>query len=136
MGSRRRKKRAEILRSLLTRIAMDGTDSGLDIDALRIVSDGVNALAGPEMGVLVITHYSAFSTTSSRTTPRMERSDLDLRWPRNGARTQGEADWVRRKRWVLRHRNDTGIRDGYEEVRVSRRRATVFRAVGASTARL
>jgi Fe-S cluster assembly ATP-binding protein len=36
---------------------MDETDSGLDIDALRIVSDGVNRLMGPEMGVLVITHY-------------------------------------------------------------------------------
>ena len=37
---------------------MDETDSGLDIDALRIVSEGVNAVAGPEMGVLVITHYN------------------------------------------------------------------------------
>jgi Fe-S cluster assembly ATP-binding protein len=37
---------------------MDETDSGLDIDALRIVSEGVNTLAGPEMGVLVITHYA------------------------------------------------------------------------------
>jgi Fe-S cluster assembly ATP-binding protein len=37
---------------------MDETDSGLDIDALRIVSEGVNALAGPELGVLVITHYN------------------------------------------------------------------------------
>jgi Fe-S cluster assembly ATP-binding protein len=36
---------------------LDETDSGLDIDALRIVSEGVNALAGPEMGVLIITHY-------------------------------------------------------------------------------
>jgi len=36
---------------------LDETDSGLDIDALRIVADGVNALTGPEMGVLVITHY-------------------------------------------------------------------------------
>ena len=36
---------------------MDETDSGLDIDALRIVSDGVNRLAGPDLGVLVITHY-------------------------------------------------------------------------------
>ena len=36
---------------------LDETDSGLDIDALRIVSEGVNALAGPELGVLVITHY-------------------------------------------------------------------------------
>mgnify|MGYP001587964139 CR=1 FL=1 len=36
---------------------MDETDSGLDIDALRIVSEGVNTLAGPDLGVLVITHY-------------------------------------------------------------------------------
>jgi Fe-S cluster assembly ATP-binding protein len=36
---------------------LDETDSGLDIDALRVVSSGVNTLAGPELGVLVITHY-------------------------------------------------------------------------------
>ena len=54
------KKRAEILQmaALKPEIAiLDETDSGLDIDALRIVSEGVNALSGPEMGVLVITHY-------------------------------------------------------------------------------
>src|SRR5574340_525367 len=54
------KKRAEILQmaALQPEIAiLDETDSGLDIDALRIVSEGVNALMGPEMGVLVITHY-------------------------------------------------------------------------------
>ena len=54
------KKRAEILQmaALKPEIAiLDETDSGLDIDALRIVSDGVNALTGPHMGVLVITHY-------------------------------------------------------------------------------
>lgn len=54
------KKRAEILQmaALKPEIAiLDETDSGLDIDALRIVSDGVNALRGPELGVLVITHY-------------------------------------------------------------------------------
>lgn len=54
------KKRAEILQMavLEPRIAiMDETDSGLDIDALRIVSEGVNKLRGPELGVLVITHY-------------------------------------------------------------------------------
>ncbi len=54
------KKRAEILQmaTLMPEIAiLDETDSGLDIDALRIVSDGVNALRGPELGVLVITHY-------------------------------------------------------------------------------
>lgn len=54
------KKRAEILQlaTLEPEIAvLDETDSGLDIDALRIVSEGVNALAGPNLGVLVITHY-------------------------------------------------------------------------------
>ncbi len=54
------KKRAEILQmaTLEPEIAvMDETDSGLDIDALRIVSQGVNALSGPNLGVLVITHY-------------------------------------------------------------------------------
>lgn len=54
------KKRAEILQmaTLKPEIAiLDETDSGLDIDALRIVSDGVNALTGPDLGVLVITHY-------------------------------------------------------------------------------
>ena len=36
---------------------LDETDSGLDIDALKTVADGVNALRGPERGMLVITHY-------------------------------------------------------------------------------
>jgi len=36
---------------------LDETDSGLDIDALRIVASGLNALAGPNLGALVITHY-------------------------------------------------------------------------------
>lgn len=54
------KKRAEILQMavLEPKIAiLDETDSGLDIDALRIVAEGVNALKGPDLGVLVITHY-------------------------------------------------------------------------------
>lgn len=54
------KKRAEILQMAMLepRFAiLDETDSGLDIDALRIVSEGVNALRGPDLGVLVITHY-------------------------------------------------------------------------------
>ncbi len=54
------KKRAEVLQmaTLQPEIAvMDETDSGLDIDALRIVSEGVNTLKGPKMGILVITHY-------------------------------------------------------------------------------
>ncbi|EKE78117.1 Fe-S cluster assembly ATPase SufC [Oceanibaculum indicum] len=54
------KKRNEILQMavLEPRFAvLDETDSGLDIDALRIVADGVNALRGPERSMLVITHY-------------------------------------------------------------------------------
>jgi len=54
------KKRVEILQMALLkpRIAiLDETDSGLDIDALKIVAGGVNELVGPEMGALVITHY-------------------------------------------------------------------------------
>ena len=54
------KKRAEILQmaTLNPRITiLDETDSGLDIDALRIVAEGVDKLKGPDLGILVITHY-------------------------------------------------------------------------------
>ncbi len=54
------KKRMEILQMavLEPRLAiLDETDSGLDIDALKVVADGVNALRGPERGMLLITHY-------------------------------------------------------------------------------
>jgi Fe-S cluster assembly ATP-binding protein len=54
------KKRNEILQLavLEPKLAiLDETDSGLDIDALRIVAGGVKSLVGPEMGALVITHY-------------------------------------------------------------------------------
>jgi Fe-S cluster assembly ATP-binding protein len=54
------KKRAEVLQMAMLRpeiAIMDETDSGLDIDALRVVAEGVNTLRGPDLGVLVITHY-------------------------------------------------------------------------------
>jgi Fe-S cluster assembly ATP-binding protein len=54
------KKRTEILQMAMlepTFALMDETDSGLDIDALRIVADGVNHLRGPKLGILLITHY-------------------------------------------------------------------------------
>jgi Fe-S cluster assembly ATP-binding protein len=54
------KKRCEILQMAMLepKVAlMDETDSGLDIDALRIVADGVNTMRGPNLGVLLITHY-------------------------------------------------------------------------------
>ncbi len=54
------KKRMEMLQLALLRpeiAILDETDSGLDIDALRTVAEGVNRLSGPDMGVLIITHY-------------------------------------------------------------------------------
>ena len=54
------KKRTEVLQLAVLEPSfaiLDETDSGLDIDAIRIVSEGVNALKGPKMGVIVITHY-------------------------------------------------------------------------------
>jgi len=54
------KKRSEILQMALlepTLCVLDETDSGLDIDALKVVSEGVNALRSPERAMLVITHY-------------------------------------------------------------------------------
>jgi Fe-S cluster assembly ATP-binding protein len=54
------KKRCEILQMAMLNpsyAVLDETDSGLDIDALKIVSEGVNALRGPDTGFLVITHY-------------------------------------------------------------------------------
>ena len=54
------KKRMEVLQMALLQPSMlilDETDSGLDIDALKVVADGVNALRSPERSMLVITHY-------------------------------------------------------------------------------
>ena len=54
------KKRMEILQLAMLRpqlAVLDETDSGLDIDALRTVAEGVSKFAGPEMGILIITHY-------------------------------------------------------------------------------
>jgi Fe-S cluster assembly ATP-binding protein len=54
------KKRMEILQLAVLKpqlAVLDETDSGLDIDALRTVANGVNTLAGPDLGTLIITHY-------------------------------------------------------------------------------
>ncbi len=54
------KKRAEILQLAMLKPSiaiLDETDSGLDIDALRVVADGINKLAGKELGIAIITHY-------------------------------------------------------------------------------
>ncbi len=54
------KKRLEVLQMAMLKpqiAILDETDSGLDIDALRVVAGGVNRFAGPDMGILIITHY-------------------------------------------------------------------------------
>lgn len=54
------KKRAEVLQMAILKpeiAILDETDSGLDIDALRIVSEGINTLSGSDLGILLITHY-------------------------------------------------------------------------------
>jgi Fe-S cluster assembly ATP-binding protein len=55
------KKRFEILQMALLKpeiAVLDETDSGLDVDALKVVSEGVNRLSGPDLGTLIITHYT------------------------------------------------------------------------------
>ena len=59
------KKRKEVLQMLMLKPSlaiMDETDSGLDIDALKVVARGVNRLRGPEFGALIITHYQRLLT--------------------------------------------------------------------------
>ena len=59
------KKRMEVLQMLMIKprfSVLDETDSGLDIDALKIVSKGVNKLRGPDFGALIITHYQRILT--------------------------------------------------------------------------
>jgi Fe-S cluster assembly ATP-binding protein len=59
------KKRMEVLQMLMLKPSialLDETDSGLDIDALKIVSRGVNKLRGPDFGALIITHYQRILT--------------------------------------------------------------------------
>lgn len=59
------KKRMEILQMLMLKprmVVLDETDSGLDIDALKIVARGVQRLLGPDVGVLIITHYERVLT--------------------------------------------------------------------------
>ena len=97
------KKRAEILQlaTLEPKIAiLDETDSGLDIDALRTVAEGVNALRGPDLGVLVITHYQRIL---NYITPDFVHIMLDGRIVESGGpelavqlEEQGY-DWIREK---------------------------------------
>ncbi|MDP8943276.1 MAG: Fe-S cluster assembly ATPase SufC [Actinomycetota bacterium] len=97
------KKRNEILQLAMLKpeiAVLDETDSGLDIDALRIVSDGVNALRSPDRGFLIITHYTRILRYVR---PDFVHIMLDGRIVREGGpelADQLEAegyDWIRRE---------------------------------------
>jgi len=98
------KKRAEALQLavLEPKIAvLDETDSGLDIDALRVVASGVNALAGPNLGMLIITHYQRILNYIA---PHFVHILMDGRVVESGGPEmaleleQRGYDWVREKR--------------------------------------
>ena len=97
------KKRVEILHMamLAPKIAiLDETDSGLDIDALRTVAEGVHALIGPQLGVLLITHYQRLL---NYITPHFVHVMLDGQLVESGGPELAETleakgyDWVREK---------------------------------------
>ena len=86
------KKRNEIFQMAMlepTLSILDETDSGLDVDALRIVADGVNALRSPEKSAIVITHYQRLLECPRRNQPRSvpfprERRPSLCLWPPRG----------------------------------------------------
>jgi Fe-S cluster assembly ATP-binding protein len=97
------KKRAEILQMAVLQPSfaiLDETDSGLDIDALRIVAGGVEALSGPDMGILLITHYQRILNYLQ---PQLVHVMFDGRIVESGGadlamRLEREGyDWVRNK---------------------------------------
>jgi Fe-S cluster assembly ATP-binding protein len=97
------KKRCEILQMAVLKPivgVLDETDSGLDIDALRTVADAVNAMRGPELGVLIITHYQRIL---GYVTPDFVHIMLGGRIVEEGSRElaleleQKGYDWVREK---------------------------------------
>lgn len=97
------KKRAEILQmaTLEPKIAvLDETDSGLDIDALRTVSEGVSALKGPNLGVLVITHYQRMLNyiKPDKVHIMMDGKIVESGGPELALQLEAEGyDWVREK---------------------------------------
>jgi Fe-S cluster assembly ATP-binding protein len=100
------KKRCEILQMAILEPAvavLDETDSGLDIDALRTVAEAVNAMRGPERGVLIITHYQRIL---GYVTPDFVHIMLDGRIVEEGGpelaaeMEQKGYDWVRERHEV------------------------------------
>jgi len=97
------KKRAEVLQMAVLEpkfAIMDETDSGLDIDALRTVAEGVNKLIGPDLGVLVITHYQRILNyiTPDHVHIMFEGRVVESAGPELALRLEEEGyDWVREK---------------------------------------
>lgn len=97
------KKRHEILQMALLKpkiAVLDETDSGLDIDALKVVADGVNSLRGPGLGVVVITHYQRILRYLQ---PDYVHILMDGRIVRSGGRELAEEleakgyDWIKKE---------------------------------------
>ena len=122
------KKRVEILQMAMLKpkiAVLDETDSGLDIDALRIVANGVNALVGPEIGALVITHYQRILNYVTPDFVHVFVGRAHRGRGRPGARAQARGRGLRgvrperRRRWALMsstHETDVvrGIRSDYQ----------------------
>ena len=141
------KKRMEMLQMAMLQpklAILDETDSGLDIDALRIVSDGVNRLTGPELGVLVITHYSRLlqyirpdrvhvlvgGRVVSPAAPSLPTS--------SNATAMRPTAWRRRQsdgRHRANPRRERRSRDRRVQVRLPRRRHLVLQVAGAAWTR-
>jgi FeS assembly ATPase SufC len=91
------KKRAEILQMKLLEpklCVLDETDSGLDIDALKIVSDGVNALRSPDRAVIVITHYQRLLEHIVPDTVHVLYKGQDDQDRRQGSGARSRSQWL------------------------------------------
>jgi len=106
------KKRNEILQMAMMQpeiAVLDETDSGLDIDALRTVANGVNRLIGPNLGILLITHYQRILNYIR---PDYVHVLVDGRIVRSGGKEMAETLEAQGYDWLLR---ELGIRDEVEE---------------------
>ena len=141
------KKRVEILQMAMLKpkiAVLDETDSGLDIDALRIVAGGVKELVGPEMGALVITHYQRIL---NYVTPDFVHVFIDGRIVEEGgpsSRTSSRPRATRRYREVLQSHDarprPTSSRESARSTSTAsptptRRRTTSSSRAAASTTR-
>ena len=102
------KKRAEVLQMALLQpeiAIMDETDSGLDIDALRTVAEGVNSLTGPRTGVLIITHYQRILNYIQ---PDVVHVMYSGRIVRTGGRELVDTLEAQGYDWLIKEYNDQG----------------------------